>query len=52
MMLTAACCRAYIAMGNHFLVIQKIRDSDPVSLQAVKQLALYMQVSLHPITAT
>jgi len=35
--------RAYIAMGNHFLVIQKIRDSDPVSLQAVKQLALYMQ---------
>jgi coatomer protein complex subunit epsilon len=35
--------RAYVAMNNHFLVLQKIRDDDPVSLQAVKLLATYMQ---------
>jgi len=35
--------RAYIAMGNHFLVLQKIKDGDAVSLQAVKLLAQYMQ---------
>jgi len=33
--------RAFIAMGNHFLV--KISDDAPVSLQAVKVLAQYMQ---------
>jgi len=31
-------------MGNHFLVLQKIKNSDAVGLQAVKLLATYMQV--------
>lgn len=35
--------RAYIALGNHFLVLQKVRDDDPISLQACKLLANYMQ---------
>lgn len=35
--------RAYIALGNHFLVIQKIKSDDPIPLQAVKLLATYMQ---------
>jgi coatomer protein complex subunit epsilon len=35
--------RAYIALGNHFLVLQKIKPDDPVQLQAVKLLATYMQ---------
>jgi len=35
--------RAHIALGNHFLVLQKIRDSDPVALQAVKLLATYIE---------
>merc|ERR1711959_329634 len=30
-------------MGNHFLVLQKIKNDDPISLQAVKLLATYMQ---------
>ena len=38
-------CRAYIALGNHFLVLQKVRDDDPISLQACKLLANYMQVA-------
>lgn len=35
--------RAYIAMGNHFLVLQKVKEDDPASLQACKILANYMQ---------
>jgi len=35
--------RAYVAMGNHFLVLQKINSDAPISLQAVKLLATYMQ---------
>jgi len=37
--------RAYIGMGNHFLVLQKDVSNSPVSLQAVKVLAEYMQSS-------
>jgi hypothetical protein len=31
-------------MGNHFLVLQKVKEDDPASLQACKILANYMQV--------
>jgi len=35
--------RAYVALGNPFLVLQKVKSDDPVPLQAVKLLATYMQ---------
>lgn len=35
--------RATIALGNHFLVIPKIRDDAPPSLRGVKLLAQFMQ---------
>jgi coatomer protein complex subunit epsilon len=35
--------RAQIALGNHFLVIQKVRDDAPHALRAAKLLAQHMQ---------
>ena len=36
--------RATIALGNHFLVIPKIKDDAPMPLRGVKLLAQFMQV--------
>lgn len=35
--------RAHIALGNHFLVLQNVRDDAPYELRAVKLLAQFMQ---------